>query len=220
MAKPSCSTPECERPTQARGLCATHYSYWWRENNTMKRVCTQCGETYRPTRGSQQKTCSTSCHSKAANEARLTSPGWIKYQMRVQAAKKPKPMPAKIKFWRRQECENCSTQYLTRVPHSQYCSPRCRSRAKERRRTEARGEFSISDATRVRIYVRDGYTCHLCGGHVDTSLHHYDRMSATLDHLVPQSATSAPDHSETNLKTAHRICNSLRGNKPIEHWDR
>jgi len=40
-------------------------------------------------------------------------------------------------------------------------------------------------------------------------------MSATLDHLVPQSLAITPDHSANNLRIAHRRCNSARGNRPL-----
>lgn len=46
---------------------------------------------------------------------------------------------------------------------------------------------------------------------VDPGLHWQDDWAASLDHIVPQSATDAPDHSPANLRLAHRWCNLVRG---------
>lgn len=54
------------------------------------------------------------------------------------------------------------------------------------------------------VLRRDGGTCHLCG-----------RQGAdTADHLVPH-AHGGSDQLD-NLKAAHRWCNRVRGDRPIE----
>lgn len=83
--------------------------------------------------------------------------------------------------------------------------------AKVKRRYDTLGEFKVTDTVRHSIYKRDKHTCKLCHKPVDLSLHYNDPMSATLDHIVPQSWTLIPDHSVKNLRTAHRRCNSVRG---------
>ena len=81
---------------------------------------------------------------------------------------------------------------------------------------KARGEprrYRLSRADRLAIYERDGWTCQLCQGPVDSSLHFNDPMAASLDHIAPQSLALTPDHSPGNLRLAHRICNARRGNR-------
>lgn len=74
--------------------------------------------------------------------------------------------------------------------------------------------IQISDRDRRAIYERDGWTCQLCGDPVDPSLNRFaDAMAATLDHITPRSLTLFPDDSPENLRLAHRVCNSRRGNR-------
>lgn len=37
MRRPCCSVDGCERPVQSRGVCISHYSAWWRDENPEKR---------------------------------------------------------------------------------------------------------------------------------------------------------------------------------------
>lgn len=55
---------------------------------------------------------------------------------------------------------------------------------------------------RQAIYERDGGICQICGDHVSSD-------DFTLDHIVPLSAGGP--HTETNLRIAHRSCNSRLG---------
>jgi 5-methylcytosine-specific restriction endonuclease McrA len=48
---------------------------------------------------------------------------------------------------------------------------------------------------------------------VDITLHYFHPLSATLDHIIPQSHMLIPDHSDRNLRLAHRSCNSARGDR-------
>ena len=73
--------------------------------------------------------------------------------------------------------------------------------------------IQISDMERHAIYERDGWECQICHEPVDRELDPQDRMAATLDHVVPRSMTLFPDDSPTNLRLAHRSCNSRRGNR-------
>lgn len=71
----------------------------------------------------------------------------------------------------------------------------------------------IAPADRVAIYERDGWTCQLCGKPVDLAVHHLHRDAPSLDHVEPQSLALIPNHDPSNLRTAHRGCNSARGNR-------
>lgn len=107
-------------------------------------------------------------------------------------------------------CGWCGEGFVARKG-AVYCSTRCSANAQWKRRYDRRGEFSISRKVRLMIYARDKMTCQLCSLPVDLSIPTQDRMGHTLDHIVPQSAGPAPDHSPANLRLAHRVCNSVRG---------
>lgn len=70
-------------------------------------------------------------------------------------------------------------------------------------------QIAISKRGRQEIYERDGSVCQLCDGPVDLTLPWTDRWSATLDHIIPYSLGGPDDPS--NLRLAHRSCNSCRG---------
>ena len=107
-------------------------------------------------------------------------------------------------------CSFCGEGFTGRAG-SVYCSPQCGDRAAWKRRYDRKGEFSVSTRTRLSIYERDGWLCQLCCGTVDPSEPTNNRWGHTLDHIIPQSHQLVPDHSPSNLRLAHRLCNSLRG---------
>jgi len=60
---------------------------------------------------------------------------------------------------------------------------------------------------RLEIFERDEYKCTYCGKELT-------RMTATLDHLTPQS--DGGEHTKENLVTSCLACNSKRGNRPVQ----
>src|SRR5699024_3327265 len=74
-----------------------------------------------------------------------------------------------------------------------------------------KGKFSVTDAKRSAIYERDNWECKICGEETARVYTHGDPLSPTLDHIIPQSTQTLPDHSEGNLRLAHSLCNSIRG---------
>ncbi len=73
--------------------------------------------------------------------------------------------------------------------------------------------IQISQVEREAIYERDGWLCQICSQPVPRGLDYRDRMSPTLDHIIPRSWTLFPDDSPQNRRLAHRACNSARGNR-------
>lgn len=69
----------------------------------------------------------------------------------------------------------------------------------------------ISKGTRQAIYERDGWVCYLCSEKVDTSGDPWSDRFPSLDHILPRSLGGTDD--ESNLATAHRVCNSRKGAK-------
>lgn len=91
-----------------------------------------------------------------------------------------------------------------------YCSDKCKVSARFSRRSSGKS-FTVSPRARAAIYERDSWVCQLCEYSVDASLDHRHNWAASLDHIIPQSKMLIPDHSPSNLRLVHRMCNSLRG---------
>ena len=64
------------------------------------------------------------------------------------------------------------------------------------------------------VFERDDWRCYLCGfrGPKDKTPS-TDKWGLTLDHIVPVSKGGA--HVESNLRTAHRRCNSRKGARAV-----
>ena len=106
--------------------------------------------------------------------------------------------------WINGPCAWCGDHFTAPIG-ARYCSARCLAKS----RTSGGRRFKVSDVRRHAIYLRDDETCQLCNGPVDMTLGHTDEWGPTLDHIVPRSRGG--DHSDENLRLAHRWCNSVRG---------
>ena len=89
---------------------------------------------------------------------------------------------------------------------ARYCSRRCARGASRLRK----GKFTVPPNVRAAIYERDSWTCQICMEPADPMLDGSVSWGATLDHIECQSWALVPDHSPTNLRLAHRWCNSVR----------
>lgn len=178
-----------------------------------KLTCEQCGEMWE-TRNPDGRFCSMSCCGLANRR-----PAEVKlYQgdvaprsflPRLHPVRRPVRQP-RPRVFVEGPCAWCGDRF-TVVDQRQalYCSTRC-SRAAGR---AARGRFLVPPPVRQAIYDRDGWVCQLCDDPVDPELHPTDPWAATLDHIVPRSWTLVPNDSPTNLRLAHRWCNSVRGDE-------
>ena len=213
-SKPLEQCRQCDRMMRlvARGLCGSCQSRDHRNRNGRKTypgVCAFCATDFAGSRP-QTRFCSLYC-------AKRAEAGWSRSKDVVLSPPVAKARPT----WQGHVvpssqgfsagcCEECGERFV-REGRTSYCSARCRDRASNRRQRLARGRFVVSDRVRLAIYERDGWVCQLCETPVDVGLPVEHALSATLDHVVPQSHQLVPDHSPSNLRLAHRICNSLRG---------
>lgn len=108
-------------------------------------------------------------------------------------------------------CDDCGSDTARgRNQAGRFCDPCSKRRAKERDARKDHGWTNSALLPSVRVLAaRDDYVCHVCGGAVDMSLPFNDRMAPTRDHIVPRHRGGS--HDPTNLKLAHRGCNSRRG---------
>lgn len=85
-----------------------------------------------------------------------------------------------------------------------------------RRRTSTDNQLGGRPRQRVVAYVRATQPhCHLCRYVIDLSLdRHRHPLASCVDELIPRKyGGSALDYS--NVAHAHRLCNGMRGVKPI-----
>lgn len=94
------------------------------------------------------------------------------------------------------------------------CSDECRVEAKRllnyRRRAREADAF-VEDVIRSQIYERDDFICQLCGIEIDMTLEFPDRMSPTIDHIVPLAKNGT--HEPSNVQAAHFVCNVRKGTR-------
>lgn len=103
-----------------------------------------------------------------------------------------------------------------------YCSKDCylqsdhgrfiRRQSRHRRRARMHNA-QIEQVDSRLIAKRDKYKCHICRKRVNMNLDVQDIYSPTMDHLIPISLGG--DHTYANIRLAHRICNSRKGNRAV-----
>lgn len=64
---------------------------------------------------------------------------------------------------------------------------------------------------RAQIKREGSHICWLCGKPIDMGLHHKDRWSWTIDHVLPLKFYPHLALDMANMREAHRACNSARG---------
>ncbi|MGW5197356.1 HNH endonuclease [Streptomyces spiralis] len=112
--------------------------------------------------------------------------------------------------WTSGRCSHCGTEF---VRHSSgtpaaYCSVVCRRRDSAGLRRALQHDLNAGRVSRIAIYQRDDWTCHICGDPVDREAVVPDLAAPVLDHVVPLARGGS--HGEGNLKTAHFYCNSVK----------
>ncbi len=63
------------------------------------------------------------------------------------------------------------------------------------------------------VYLRDGWICQICHKRVNRKLKYPDRISASLDHIIPLSKGGI--HAYNNVQLAHLSCNTKKQDKVL-----
>lgn len=79
---------------------------------------------------------------------------------------------------------------------------KAQDRMYEIKRRRAKRTTQLEPVSLLRVALRDGWMCGICGKHVK-------RAEWSLDHVVPLSHGGA--HTYANVVLAHHLCNSRRG---------
>ena len=117
-------------------------------------------------------------------------------------------------------CPVCGNEFEKRVKTQKYCSDRCSRKANKTtsehiRRARKKSQIVDKDITLESLYKRDSGVCHICG--LMCNLDDYvmrDRKKIvgdwypSIDHVKPLCKGGL--HSWSNVKLAHRKCNSLK----------
>ena len=218
----TCSVDECDRSTRAKGLCSTHYNRTHQPNRHAKAdvSCTACGRPISKfPAGDRKPVCSYRCRYRI-QFGRWPEDG----KQLVGPVRVDKPTAAQVSAVAGDrlrfigiECAWCGTRFLqdlrTTGIVARFCTAHCSKRSHEHDRRLKQGRFTVSRRQRLALYERDAWTCQLCHLAVDPLLPPSHPWAATLDHIECQSWTLIPDHSPSNLRLAHRMCNSLRGDR-------
>lgn len=119
-------------------------------------------------------------------------------------------------------CVHCGESFTVSIYRrdAMYCSRACKCVHWKTLNPERRREIGRLRSARERgakvgvvidrqaIFERDGWMCQLCGLPVDPTIPAGDRMSKTLDHIIPVSKGGV--HTPDNLQLAHLCCNASK----------
>ena len=123
--------------------------------------------------------------------------------------------------WHEKICQHCNKKFKTRET-SKTCCAKCTKHIKNKPH-----KGNVSKARRSRVFMRDNYKCQICGKKMKmdksdtlgTSRPHL--MAPTIDHIIPISIakqlgwTNIEIHRESNLQSAHLICNIKKSNNAM-----
>ena len=212
----TCTFAGCERPLRARGLCSTHYNQAHQPDRHAKVTvpCDWCAVLCKksPTSRWSARYCSQACytswHKEEARKRHALPVLWVKPKRMIM-----QPVVSETaRAWVSGACRHCGSRFIDRQLTARFCSPRCYHNWHRQRRKERAGSI-VSAATRALVYVRDAGVCQLCLTVVDMDLPPTHAWGPTVDHIICQSWTLLPDHRATNLRLAHRWCNSKRADE-------
>lgn len=194
---------EAFRPKQVDRIrfCSRACAFQWLSDNKPKPFCVvyfprcvSCGRVF-CSRREGKFTCSPYCHHKNAY--------------------KKKPARDCI-------CKVCGRHFQRSTSGAAAaCSLRCKKKRKKILGVDAKAEQSrlrkarrkdafVERVIRRAIYERDGWKCGICGKRVNDNLAVPHPLAKTIDHIIPLSKGGT--HEPKNVRLAHFICNSKRGN--------
>ena len=76
---------------------------------------------------------------------------------------------------------------------------------------------SMEKFSPLKIFMRDGWKCQICGGKINREVKAPHPMSGSIDHIIPLA--KGGQHTKANVRCAHFICNSRKGVKISAYGD-
>lgn len=83
--------------------------------------------------------------------------------------------------------------------NKKYCSVSCQMKTNAAIRRARRRNLPAEDVSRIEIFERDAYICHICILPIEDG--------PVLDHLIPLAFDYSPGHVKSNVAAAHAFCN-------------
>lgn len=107
-------------------------------------------------------------------------------------------------------CHSCGTEFTCQLMKdpAKYCSKTCSKREARAIRRALELGVKITPGRRHAVFVRDGWTCRICGDPVNRDAQVPELDAPTIDHIVPLARGGA--HAPENWQTAHYYCNSYK----------
>lgn len=192
-----------------------------REANAPRKHCSYCGELFPVVQKLRSTYCSRSCRSSAINVQRTNGScgwrcevEWARCQCGAPLTKRGRRSYCSARCRRRSEkyvrvppspyhCVTCGRVALGRAG-TMYCGRACTPRY-------GKGRREVPRSVRLAVAKRDRWQCWLCGEGVPRHVPANHPRELTADHVVPRSLGGSDD--PINLRAAHRLCNSRRGNR-------
>lgn len=211
-SKSSGHHPYCKPCARARS--ADRYRRRTGAEVPSSRACAYCSTNFKPRTGTHifcSDKCSTRARRIAENpdyQPRPASWGTMKNfrtgtQMNIIACAICNNMFESNQPMKRTCSDECATQYTTRTDTT-------RSDRRRARLRKVRHETIV----RKTVYERDRWICGICGEAINPHAKYPDRMSASLDHVIP--IIKGGTHTMDNVQAAHWICNVHKGTKDSE----
>ena len=192
-----CSVEDCEANSFCRGWCRTHYYKWYDHGDPMhryagevrngKRICAECGVDT-PLSDMRRSLCAP-CRSSRSKSA-------YSYEPTLEAL----------------ACEVCENEYEGYAAKTKYCSDACRAVGLEATKTvrdRRVRQTTIERFSRIEIFDRDGWVCHLCGEGIPLVVKYPHPLSPSLDHVLPIALGGT--HTRENSAASHLVCNCSKG---------
>lgn len=188
------------------------------------RSCAGCGDLFKigARDRNPRKWCSAAC---SASAYRLRNPEYVERQKRLSAERHRKQYskPSHVL-----QCAHCGDSFTT-SHKKMYCSRSCSNGAyAARRRSDGRAAdmsakrralevgVKIQAGRRLAVLEADNWICHLCGLATNRDAVYPADDYPVIDHVVPLS--KGGEHSPSNWKTAHSICNMRKGDMSLEDY--
>lgn len=183
-----------------------------RSKKSEPRTCESCGCAFPARvdhiRAGGGRFCSARCANVARNLARgfaARPPRKSEFRRRAErlAQKAAEGSSGGGRVYVQGACAVCGSEFLSAGEASRYCSRECRDLNRRNR------SFGLSWLDRMALFARDSWTCQICSEPVDYAADYLSDWYPTIDHIVPRSKGGGDEVD--NLRTAHRWCNSVRG---------
>lgn len=223
----TCIVEGCDRPVRANDRCGSHYNQERMSRGIVSTpVVVVCGYCGKPTTKAQvrsewaERYCGPTCKDLAnvrRGEVRRAARSQVVGPVARTFVIIPRRHPARLPFRRPRifaagQCPKCGVWFVDMQVQGRFCSPSC-GRAWHRAQAKIRRGYRIDPKLRAFVYARDHGVCQICLDPVDMELGPSDPWGPTLDHIYCRAWSELPDHSEENLRLAHRMCNSIRGDR-------